>query len=258
MAESTLTAAFKDLTGDVGFFLGHGRGADNGETAWTTSEQAAVDRCVKGGLRNFYFCGYDWSFLRPVATLTLASGAQTLPLPDDFGGIEGQLTVSVSGSSGFFPIPVTGDVRRHYALNPSATGCPEMACIDPLKTTTGTQGQRFQLFVYPEADQAYTLEFGYYINPDYLNGAFPYAYGGPQHAETLLESCLAVAEKLLDDAMSVHAFEFDKRLAVSMDIDRRQKPQKLGYNGDRSDGKYWSDPRLTRETGVTFAGVLYP
>jgi hypothetical protein len=88
---------------------------------------------------------------------------------------------------------------------------------------------------WPISDQTYTLTFAYYLNPDYLSGAFPFAYGGAQHAETLLESCLAIAEKILDDAATVHAAEFEKRLAVSMDLDRRTKPQNLGYNRDQSD-----------------------
>ena len=260
MSESTLTAAFDDLTGDVGFFLGWGRGANNGDTAWTTAQQAAIDRCVKGGLRNFYHCGYDWTFLRPIVSLALATGDRYVAVPDDFGGLEGPIAVSVSGSSGYGQVLVTGDAGRLYAQAPDMTGPPEAVSIETVKGTKTVRGQRWQLHVYPQADQAYTLEFQYYLNPDYLTGSMPYAYGGPQHAETLLESCLAVAEKILNDAATLHAMEFEKRLSVSMDLDRRNKPQNFGYNADRSDWKHgrgWDRRnRLDQASPVTWFGSV--
>ncbi len=258
MAESSLAAAYKDLTGDVGHFLGYGRGADNGDTAWTTPQQRNIDRCVKGGLRNFYFSGIEWSFLKPVAALTLAAESQTVELPDDYGGSEGRITVSTSSADSWQPLdfgPI-GAVYQKHALYPSTTGWPECCCEEPIKGTGPTQGQRFRLRVWPIADQAYTLKFQYYVLPDYLSGAFPYVYGGAMHAETVLESCLAVAEKILDDQATVHAAEFQMRLAVSKDLDARQKPQHLGYNGDRSDmrgsRREWRDWPT-----VTFNGVEY-
>lgn len=260
MPESSLTAAYKDLTGDVGFFLGWGRGEDNGETAWTAAQAAAVARCVKGGLRNFYFCGHEWSFLHPMASLTLASGESTVELPDDFGGVEGQLTITTSSGAQWWPLHFggVGEVYHAQAISPDATGRPQACCVEPVKGTTGTQGNRFRLRFWPEADAAYTLRFRYYVHPDYLSGAFPFAYGGPQHAETILESCLAVAEKILDDAATVHAGEFAQRLEVSKELDRRMKPQHLGYNRDLSDCR---DRRFAGEwrswSRVTVNGVEY-
>lgn len=264
MAESTLTAAYNDLTGDVGFFLGYGRGAANGDVAWTTgpnSQQTAIDRCVRGGLRGFYYAGPNWSFLHPTANLLLASGSNVSPLPDDFGGIEDEITIQTTGSLTWWPIPLMGEgnVRAQFAVYPATTGRPMMAAVQPLKGTTGTQSNRCQLYVFPTADAAYTLTFQYYVNPDYLSGAFPYAYGGPEHAETLLESCLAVAEKILDDEATVHAQAFAERLAVSTLLDQRKKPQTLGYNHDRSDlrdRRAWPW-RSHVGAGITYKGTQY-
>jgi len=256
--QPSLSAAYKDLAGAVGFFLGFGRGADNGDPAWDARQEASIKECVKSGLRNFYHCGYDWSFLKPVASFTLAQGASEVPLPLDFAGLEGPITVSTAGSAAGTTVSVAGDVRHLYALNPDATGRPLAAAIDPLKGTGQHQGQRFRLHLYPAADQAYTLEFAYYLNPDFLSGDRPYAYGGPQHAETLLASCQAVAELNLDDARGVRWQYFQERLAVSMDIDRRNKPQNLGYNGDRSDHKGRARRRHNPDGyTVTFNGVEY-
>lgn len=260
MAEPSLAAAFDDLRGEVGDFLGYGFGVAKGDTTWTTAQERTINTRVKTGLRMVYYCGYDWSFLKPVATLTLLSGQRTIPLPDDFGGLEGQITVSVSGSSGFYPIPVVGDVRPKFALNSNLTGIPICAAIDPLKGTTASQGQRSQLYVFPQADKDYTLQLAYYLNPDALSGAFPYVYGGAQHAQTFLAACKAAAERDGDDiANGPQMQEFARLLEVSKNLDRRNKPQVLGYNADRSDGRdvEWNR-RLTNTPSVTYSGISYP
>jgi hypothetical protein len=132
-----------------------------------------------------------------------------------------------------------GALREMYAATPTMTGPPMLAALSPLKGTTGIAGQRFILHMFPAADQNYTLQAQYYINPDYLSGAFPFAYGGAPHAETILESCLAIAEQRRDDAMTVHTAKFKERLLASISMDRRLKPQKLGLNRDESDTRQW-------------------
>src|SRR5438128_10970846 len=103
--ESSLAAAFEDLQADIGFFLGFGRGntAPFSDSAWTTSQQASIDRCTKGGMRKFYFCGYDWSFLKPTASLNLPISTNTIQLPDDFGGFEGYITLFSTTSQVSWP-----------------------------------------------------------------------------------------------------------------------------------------------------------
>ena len=263
--ESTLSLKYSDLAGEVGLFLGFGRGADNGDTPWTTKQQAAIDSCVKSGLRNFYFpppvegsqSSYDWSFLKPTRSLPFASGVSTVALPDDFGGFEGPITISSTTASVPWDVPLVGEgsVRQKHAEQPAATGRPVMAAIQPLKGTTQGEGQRFQLALWPLADQAYTLQFAYYILADCLTGSRPYAYGGAAHVETILESCLAIAEQRLDDASSVHTMKFAERLLASISLDRRYKPQRLGQNLDRSD---WREMRSRHcGNGVTLNGIEY-
>ena len=48
MAESTLSAAFNDLQGELGFFLGFSRGLAFGETAWDALQQNSITRCTSG------------------------------------------------------------------------------------------------------------------------------------------------------------------------------------------------------------------
>lgn len=250
--ESSLSLQYVQLKGEVGEFLGYGRGPDNGsDSVWTDAQKSDIDFCVASGLRQFYFPppvegergSFDWSFLKPTASVQFGVGLQTVPLPDDFGGFEGPLTLLTSSTTSM-PWRIEwrneGAIREMYSVSPTQTGPPMFAALMPLKGTTGTAGQRFQLLLFPAADQTYTLQAQYYLNPDYLSGAFPFAYGGAPHAETILESCLAIAEQRRDDAMSVHTAKFKERLLASISMDRRNKPQKLGPNRDRSDDLGWN------------------
>jgi len=55
LAEPTLSLSYNDLLGEVGLFLGWGRGAANGEEAWDAHKTAVVESSVRSGLRQFYF-----------------------------------------------------------------------------------------------------------------------------------------------------------------------------------------------------------
>lgn len=246
MPEPTLALTYSDLLAEVGFHLGYGRGAAKGDTAFTARQQTTLDYVIKSGLRQFYYppplpgekSSYDWSFLKPTATLTLQKGAQTVALPDDYGGFDGQVTIVPQGVT-CQPWKIDweneGRIRQRYAAYPSLVAPPRYVAQESLKGTTPNNGQRFQLYFFPTADQSYTLQVPYYVNPDYLTTANPYHYGGAQHAETVIQSCLAIAEQKLDDDRDVQQVKFMERLAASIAMDRKNKPQRLGYNADRSD-----------------------
>lgn len=267
MPESTLALAYNDLTSDVGSFLGFGRGLNGGDQEWDDFQSERIISIVKSGLRQFYFpplladerTSYDWSFLRPVTTLTFESGASTLTMPDDFGGIEGWITVSPTTLQRTpWPLRLGTEsmVRQQYARLPTTSGPPQMAGLQPIRGTTSRRSSREQLYIWPLADQAYDLQFQYYLLPDALDGTLPYAYGGAAHAETLLESCLSIAEQRLDDAIGVHSMKFMDRLAASVSVDRKHKSQMAGgYNGDRSDQLNCDWPRQFH--GFNYGGIKY-
>lgn len=243
--ESTLSLKKEELTSQVGFHLGFGRGAVHGDPAYTDQQDADITAVINSGVRQFLFPppiegeegAYDWSFLKPITTLVFPQGESVVPLPDDFGGPEGEITVLSTNSSVTWPIAFTseGQIRLRYSQVPNSSGRPIMAALQPIKGTSALAGQRFQLYLFPLADQDYNLQFQYYVLPDALTNAFPYTYGGAAHAETILESCLSIAEQRLDDGMTVHTQKFKERLMASISLDRRNKPQNLGYNRDLSD-----------------------
>lgn len=265
--ESTLQLKFSDFTGQVGLFLGYGMGSANGDTAWNTQTTNIINGIVASGIRQFYFppapegegSSYDWSFLKPVALIDFPLGSKIALLPDDFGGFEGEITLSSNQSQVWWPIKLVGigQINKEYSALPAATGRPLLACLEPLKGTSINKSQRFQLVLWPLADQDYTLQFQYYLLPDMLTGNAPYCYGGAAHAETILESCLAIAEQRLDDASSVHSMKFNERLVASISIDRKSKPQNLGRNMDRSDRRFWGRDWQHYQSRILVNGQQY-
>lgn len=268
MAESTLSLQYKDLERAIGIFLGYGRGAAFGDTAFTTLQQDVIDQCLASGLRQFYWpkapdgtgATYEWSFLKPVGVLPIPINVQTVPLYDDFGGMEGQGYLSAGKSTQWWPLDFVGigEVLMRYSELPTTTGRPILIAVEPLKGTTAQQGTRYQLHIWPITDQPYSLKFQYYVNPDYINTAFPYHMGGAIHAETVRAACLKAAEATLDDQRGLWAVEFEERLLASINADRKLKPQTLGYNGDQSDKRYrWNRGDQHGWTEVTVRGVQY-
>jgi len=274
MPESTLSLSYPDLEAEVGYYAGWGRGAAYGSNAFTTDQQQSIDTVIKQGLRMVYYpdpvdgqeSAYSWSFLHPVAKLQVPNSTRTLPMPDDYGGIEGRISVTLPGSVGNMYWPVefvgVGQVYQAEANFPSTTGRVEMACVEPLKQTTPVAGQRFQLHVWPLPDQAYNLIFQYYVNPDAITASLPFPLGGMMMAETIRAACLAAAEVTLNDIMGGPNWQrFQARLIAAISADRRMKPQTLGYNGDRSDGysslygREW--PWNHYQDQITVNGVLY-
>lgn len=236
-----MTLGLPDYQAEVGFYLGFSRIAAN----WTSDQLAAINSCVNSGVRQFYYPTmveggpevYDWSFIHPTAKLNVPNNVGSILLPDDFAGIEDQITVLSTMTQVTWPLDIVGEgrVRQAYEITPNTTGRPLFAAISWLKGTTPGIGQRAQLVFYPLTDQAYVFQVAYYVLPDALTAQLAYAYGGMAHVETILESCLAVAEARLDDSQTVHANRFQERLRASINLDRKNKPSTLGYNRDLSD-----------------------
>lgn len=260
----SLTLKKADFEAKIGEYAGWGRGADFGETAWDARQKAIIKDCIESGLRCFYYPSpldgvtYAWSFLKPTVSLTLPADAQTVALPAGCGGIEGKVTVTTTSTESWLAAPVVGEgqIRQRYAENPTATGAPQMVALVPLKDMTRS-GQEFELYIWPQADQEYTLSFRQQILGNVLSDQFPYAYGGPEHAETILESCLAIFEQRYDDNAGIHTQKYTERLRASMAMDRQKKPELMPHNGDRSDGILWPGRRWMQDPVVTFSGVEY-
>jgi hypothetical protein len=155
------------------------------------------------------------------------------------------------------PIAVGGDVWRLRADDDERTGSPRTVQVEAFRGPQDENvGQRFELVVWPVADQEYSVRVTYDIQPDAITAENPFPYGGEAHAETFLQACVAAAELQRDGVQGPQAAEYMARLATSVSVDRRAKPTHYGYNADRSDGPHrgrrdWLDSGYT----VTFDGV---
>ena len=166
---------------------------------------------------------------------TVTIGAQRdFDLPDDFGSIRGSITF---GSESFEHRSVR-IISEYQIRNLRQTGSietdePIYAAVRPL-AFTGVSGLRYELLVYPTPSSSYTLSYKYNALPNALSTANPYPYGGAVHAETILASCLAIAENRSNDESGVKAQAFQERLRASIEYDKRNAPDYYGYNGDSS------------------------
>lgn len=266
MAEPTIALKRADIAVRAAAYLGWGLGKDNGDVAYDATKLFYLKDFIDSACRLVYQAAvggktYDWSWLKPVANSTFSSGTTSVRLPDDFGGLEGDLVVAPTANLVLWPVKIVSEeqVRQRLAESPTRTGRPEVAAVQWQRGTSLTAGQRANLVFAPQADQDYPMRLTYYLIPDALTDQSPYAYGGAGMSETYLEGCLAVAEQRLDNTRGIHSENFDRLLAASIDQDRRNKAQTLGYNRDRSDeaGWYWGGRRCGDTQPVSFQGVVY-
>lgn len=262
MAESTLSLTNNEYRVATARHLGYGTDYD----ALAATEKSAIDDCIERALRVFYFStlgpngnAYQWTFLRPIATLTTVADTAEYELPSECGGIEGSLTfVTTTGS--YCSVPLVGEYRirerRQTVVN--QTGIPQMAAVRP-KAHSGTKGQRYEVVFWPTPDAAYEFEYRMIAYPNAITPESPWPYGGAVHSQTLLQGCIAQAELSKDGTLGVQTAAYEKLLAASVSADSQlQRPEYLGYNGDRSDLMGRDGSRLQRPSfQVTYNGTLY-
>jgi len=165
----------------------------------------------------------------------------TFLLPWDFGGMAGDGSFTYDNDNAKAGrVRVTTDVAiRRLRQSSISTGTPYLACIVPM-TTDMTAGQRWEAMFHSPPNEELTLHYRYYILPDALTKTtYEYPYGSAVHSETILESCLAIAEEREKDAaITLHRDKFARLLQSSIDHDKglSETVQYYGYNGDDSDG----------------------
>jgi hypothetical protein len=249
MPESGLNLTVGELRSEVGIFAGFDAGVLYGSALWDSKQTLRIVRSVKAGIRDVLYTepveeqgipgAFGWSFNTPKAALTLTNGTNFIALPDDFGGVDlNFIPASVSGEVEF-PVAVVGvgEIDRARGAAPNDVGRPIMAAIDSIKERIPGQSTRFELQVYPTADQDYVLQVRYYFHDDAFDGDALYPPGGPAHAETYRAAVRAAYERDYDGIDQGPMWrKFMSRLRASMDYDRRNNALIWGRNIDRSDG----------------------
>lgn len=195
-------------------------------------------------------------------------------LPTTFGGIEGDITLA--SGSGYMPVRQVGDdqIREMFLNTAIQTGVPAYFCVrpwrDPGIDRIGNKGNigmytRYELVFFPRPDATYSMSFRYlFVFPGLADWIATgeattdlHPPGMAYHHETMLASCLAVAEQYADSPNGEHRDYFAKRIQASALLDRKMAGSSyLGRNIDRSDTLY-TQGRAPTTTQVTFKNILY-
>tara|TARA_R110000868_G_scaffold37036_3_gene131076 strand:+ start:5610 stop:6620 length:1011 start_codon:yes stop_codon:yes gene_type:complete len=199
-------------------------------TAFTDGTHITLDRAVDSTIS----AGTSYKIL-----------ANSYSLPVTFGGIVGDM--SFFSETGKSPIQNIGEAnfRRVESEDPSVSSRPSVCCVIPADDTSGEYPDnptRFKMYLWPNPDAIYAMRYKYVaIQGDEDDSPAGTFLGGVQHSETILTSCLSIAEEYAETPSSRYRELFLQRLSASIMMDRRMNtPDNLGKNLDRSDmqGQY--------------------
>jgi len=156
----------------------------------------------------------------------------TYTLPDDFAYLIDDFQYAASGPGrGIRPATIQ-DIRAMRSGG-SSTGTPRWYAVQPRAFGPET-GQRWEVLVHPVPGSDHTPHYRYRMIPDKMVNDADYPVGGSLHAQTVLACCLALAEERKNDGQTLHQDRARELLTASIDLDAKNKPGNLGYNGDRS------------------------
>lgn len=225
MAEPTLSLTRDQVRQRIALFLGFGMRIED----WDADQVQQIDLVLTDGLGRFYRpvtegkTVYEWSFLKPTASLTLIVGTSTYDLPDDCDGAVDRFFLTTGADPGpLLQIPV--DELLIQQANDSNTGTPKYFAVRPKAGGPNSLiSRRWEVIFFPTPNEAATARYHYPVNPDApgTGANNPYLLGGSAHSQTIVASCLAVAEMLLKPMSTAMGEEFARRMAASIAADER-------------------------------------
>lgn len=159
-------------------------------------------------------------------------------LPADFASIEGDKLTYDPGVADLYPAVqlVSEQQIRRARMDYDDPDKPSFAAV-VVKAHDFTVGTRYALRMLPVPDGAYRLTGRYRINPDMIDATNLYPPGSETHAATLLASCLAAADRNVNDGGNgMWEAQFKSLLAASIAQDAEAtSARRLGYSGDGSE-----------------------
>lgn len=210
------------------------------EAAQTTDTRQLSNYIVQRGVRLFYNppippaqdgSVFTWSFLNLRYVTTMIDDTIEYALPSTFGGRVDSVTWSGGGgtaSDEYRKVEITSEeeLLSLYGKKPTHEGVPEWCAVRPVLESgseDATSDQSWELLVYPEPNAAVAAKTGVVIrfrtNPDDLSTTNLYPRGNAVHAETIMLSCLSVAELITTRSSGPCHERFMQQLQSSMAID---------------------------------------
>lgn len=204
---ANLRLTYSDIYTRISVFLGI---TDNdSETAPTGDGLTKCKAICQRGLRNFLYpidsrTGdyWEWSFLRPLHTMSLLDGKWRYQLPEDFSSIITDPTYSEDDN--FKQIAKT---TPDNIMNSMAAGDVDYAPYYYSIVTSQYDpeiGEFEEIWFYPKPDSDYRIQFYYKSDPTKAENADEFLPGGVKSTEAILENCFAVAESQEDEVLGIH------------------------------------------------------
>lgn len=208
-----------------------------------------LDKCkriVNDALRMFYLAYSSWSFLRPKLEIVLStdgtgpynvqSDASRYRLPWFVQGPPREAwTFSLPGSSGYWgEIGSVGiaELRKARAAFTGTTGCPKMIAMTPSSDVpVGIGGrQGWELNVYPDPDQAYSVVANYSVQPRDLTALEERVLAPSLHDAAIQALCVAEGLRQCGPKDELPYWENHSGLllAASIEFDKHQQRDTFG------------------------------
>ena len=251
MAEPTLSLTRDNLREEVGLKLGYGIDT----SGWEPEQISRIDICIRSGLGRFYVPivqdqkeVYEWSFLKLTATITPGDDSASDALPDDCDGIIDSFVVTTGdGTAAVIPVIPVRDLLKLRATV-ETKGVPKYTAIRIISTDpTTAQSQRYEVLCFPKSDSTNVLSYEYPVKVDTIGSMNTYLPGGASHSQTIIASCLAVAEEYLTPGETVHQQAFQQRLQASIEYDQRNLQTQRSMTWDLNEPTYGTWDWFKRE-----------
>lgn len=151
------------------------------------------------------------------------------PLPDDFGRLIDGYYFSLNDQDRYILGGVDAGRIKNFRAQGDTTGEPRIAA-EVILPTDGKTSQRREAWFCPRSTSAETLHYKY----EAFIGIFEdgeYPAGSLKFSDTLLESCLALAETRIDDERGIHWEMFVEKMVSSIARDKKQNSPIVGNVG---------------------------
>uniref|UniRef100_A0A6M3J0N5 Uncharacterized protein n=1 Tax=viral metagenome TaxID=1070528 RepID=A0A6M3J0N5_9ZZZZ len=202
------------------------------ETAPTGTNLTRCKTLAERGLRRFLYPidqesgrPHEWSFLRPFYTLNTLSGKWKYQLPEDFSSI---ITDPTYGDDESFSqmVKTAPDIILNLRSAGVTNYAPFYYCIIDSSFDPAI-GEFSEIWLYPEPDSSYPIQFFYKADPTKPSNAADYLPGGVKATEAIIESCLAVCEQNDDNMNTKHHTALADKLVQELIIIDKQRESEL-------------------------------
>jgi len=204
-------------------------------TGFSSEQTSKIERCIKHGLRRVY-SAHEWSFFKPVTTITTVVGTSAYSLPVAYEGIESHLSYAEEESDYYPRIRQRHDDEiRRMQQDTDDTARPLYFSIRTVEFDP-TTGSRRQLILHPTPDEVWVLNAKMTLRATMVDAVNQFPVGGEQLAQLITEACMAAGEHNYDEQPGVHDKQYLELLPLAIQADQRAStPVTLG--GDAPKGE---------------------